>query len=89
MENQTTQFIKVENKDQKQSLADSRILFLTTKLGYLMDELVKEKQGNVDERDIPMEISKADLDKVYFEFKEELVSRKDYYFPFDESDSKE
>lgn len=60
---------------------DTRLFFLMTKLGYEIDELVKQKGaeelGN-DERMILL--SKQDLNNIYFAMKEELERRKEYYF---------
>lgn len=60
--------------------AEARIQFLTHKLGYAIDELVKEKGGSELENDETMQISKQDLNSIYFTIKQELENRKEYYF---------
>lgn len=60
--------------------AEARVQFLTHKLGYAIDELVKEKGGNDLGNDEPMQISKQDLNNIYFSIKQELENRKEYYF---------
>lgn len=57
-----------------------RILFLTNKLGFEIDELVERKGGKDLEHDVPLQISKQDLNNIYFAMKEELEKRREYYF---------
>lgn len=81
--------MKISIEEKEMNPQESRITFLKLHISGMLDELIKEKNGDVHDSESEITIKKQDLDNLYFQILEHLESRKDFYFPLESDGEKQ